>query len=311
MRELFNLRFEKEKCELKEEELKTIEIALGYDPMILTKDTKDLVDWWDKKIIHEITRIMGVTLKEEVRQESVLTELGEKEYVNLDFLGYGIISPRPLREITGRHIVYPTLTRERIQRSLIYSKAERGLKETKIPTDMKLSLMSLSKYQSLFLAGGWYEPICSKLLPAMFFRDSANVMRNMGAAEAAIILASLLKDEGFSVPSNTYLASGLFSFEALNNIMLDETARSALKTKASLLEDFLEKNFGFTNHDVPIDIVTEQTQALVPLLNEVVVRTEKNTSTDILGVQKVFTESSAAHTIRQEWSKLPIIERGD
>lgn len=62
VRELFNLRFDKQP-ELTEEELAIIQKALGMDPLLLKNDTRDLVEWWEAGIIPNICKIMGVTLK--------------------------------------------------------------------------------------------------------------------------------------------------------------------------------------------------------------------------------------------------------
>lgn len=63
---MFNLRYGIE-TNFSEEELKTIARGLGYSIDSFKNDTRDLVEWWDAGIITLISKIMGVTLKEEIR----------------------------------------------------------------------------------------------------------------------------------------------------------------------------------------------------------------------------------------------------
>lgn len=76
--------------------MEVIEQGLGYSPTLLKKDSRDLVGWWEDGIIQDISKIMGVTLKEELKNDSILAELDRKRYVDLDFLGYGISAPSKL-----------------------------------------------------------------------------------------------------------------------------------------------------------------------------------------------------------------------
>lgn len=79
--------------------MEVIETGLGFDPLTLKADSRDLVNWWETGIIQKVSRIMGVTLKEELKNESILGELERNRYVNLDFLGYGVSAPSELQTI--------------------------------------------------------------------------------------------------------------------------------------------------------------------------------------------------------------------
>jgi hypothetical protein len=106
-------------------------------------------------------------------------------------------------------------------------------------TELKEALVGISKYQSLWLMGGWIDPIMKVMLPPMFFRDSQMVLSKMEAEDAARHIAESLLDEGYSVPSDIFLANGLFSFKSLNSIVLDQETRNLIQTRISYLENFV------------------------------------------------------------------------
>lgn len=123
---MFNLRYDIPTT-FSEAELETIRIGLGYPIETLKDDTRNLVAWWKDGIITKISKIMGVTLKEELRNNSILEDLDRYRYVDIDFLGFGIVAPKRLETVLRKQIVYPTLSRERLHKALMYSKAEYGL----------------------------------------------------------------------------------------------------------------------------------------------------------------------------------------
>lgn len=69
-------------------------------------------------------------------------------------------------------MVYPTLTKLRLHKALIYSKSEYGLKDEPLTRNVKEAIIGISKYLSLWLAGGWVDPTSRRILPPMYQRDS-------------------------------------------------------------------------------------------------------------------------------------------
>lgn len=103
-------------------------------------------------------------------------------------------------------MVYPTLSRKRLSKALIFSKAEYGLRETKYKKELKQSLVGIAKYQSLWLSGGWFDPAIRELLPAMHTRDAIEIQNQIDQVECEKLLVELLQEDGYVVPPDATLA---------------------------------------------------------------------------------------------------------
>lgn len=130
MRKLHNLRHN-EDAGFSEGEMEVLRTGLGIEPTTLKNDKRDLVGWWEAGLVQKIAKIFGVTLKEELINQDILGDLRRNEYVDLDFLGYGVCAPSQVESIVNRRLVWPTLTRKRLSKALAFSKAEYGLRDEK------------------------------------------------------------------------------------------------------------------------------------------------------------------------------------
>lgn len=135
--------------------------------------------------------------------------------------------------------------------------------------------------------------------------------RELSTLQTSKYLAQLLKDEGYSVPNDEGLAKGLFGFNALNNILLDETMLTLVETRMGYLGPFLEEYFGHSNQDVPVDVYKETSIALVPLLNEVTISTKANKSKHLLGIQKIYNEQKIQGDLYKQFQRLEVVGKMD
>lgn len=59
-------------------------------------------------------------MKVELYQKNILSQLTKNLYVDIDFLGFGLAAPST--EHIEKGIVYPTLSRHRLYKALMFSK---------------------------------------------------------------------------------------------------------------------------------------------------------------------------------------------
>lgn len=143
----------------------------------------------------------------------------------------------------------------------------------------------------------------------MFWRDALTIQSEMEEGESQRLLAELLQADGYVIPPDVSLAKGLFSFEALNSIMLDDTANNLIERNKEKLKAFTDRHFGYSNKDIPVSVYKEQSISLVPLLHEITVRKKANYSKDLLAETKTYTETSASDAIYKAFTALETTRR--
>ena len=159
---------------LSEEDFEKIRLAYGksHKSKIFNQLLEVDADWVQlaqSDAFSPLFAIEGVSMKVEKYQPDVLGTLNEKHYVNLDFLGFGMRRFEPLTG-SGLSYVFPTLSKRRYRAAMCFAKSEKGYNLSKDTDRRDFHIANLSKYQSIWLMGGWMDKEVNAILAACYFK---------------------------------------------------------------------------------------------------------------------------------------------